>query len=769
MASDRLHLSDEFENRASSEKTRKRAENILWDSLAQGDAWNSRKQSSWDDVEKLMNLQSTAEAAAEMGVHMGEAFRAREEVATKFHRMVFGSATNPLLSAELEEEGDTKKAKVAAALVEEAWRNDMKFEQKGLEWSREVFAYGSMFFKVLPSFEKKRTFTRSVKPRINPFTGAATGKYSFGAKKEIVVDHFRIDNTAINPRFFRYAPGADDIESAMWCGDWQTVRSDEFDALVEQKIYDGPDVEKAAQELLKQIKGRDRMSGRASIAGGYGAGNDYVNVLHASLKKQQQAPNIGQLSIFEWHGLFDLEDNGEYRMCMIVGAFPTDLMGNIHKRKGNSKMWILSVGLSPFNHQRKPYIFWPCIKLSGDVDGVSVVDLVRKHSDYADEFYALGLLGAHMEVNPPIIIEDPDIPDEAITGFFPGKKIRGRRDGIGFMDMPNKSGQAFRLAEFLQQKDRENVGMGGVQAQPRVAAAAVQNEAQQDDFRLLAYINPFEQYAVVPGSQLVHSLYRQFLTTERAVRAIGIDGVYARTRATITPEDMAFDILFEPAVGRSLAQKGQQAQGMLNTLDRALVVNQGRVMMGLPEIMNIPEMMRSIYADGYGVQDPGRFIHSDVEPESIRTAYEEHGLYGMGQRPGVQRGENKLQHALQHLKYWQEGTPELTRDEDRLAFFDHLLQTIEAVMRQVEAASPDMKVLLQGMFQQVLGPSQGSRPGFQPQGEGQPGGAGGQSGGRGVANGASLAKGSPLIRPERPGQGGPQSISMGKTANTGAR
>lgn len=762
MATSRTELSDDFDNRAGHEDTVRRAENVLWDSLVQADAWNERKRASWDDVEKLMNLQSTAEAAEEMDVHMGEAFRAREEVATKFHRMVFGSPTNPLLSAELEEEGDEKKARIAGALVEEAWRNDMRFEQKGLEWSREVFAYGALYFKALPLFEKKRTFTREVKPRINQLTGQIVG-YTQGKKKLVEVEHFRVQNTAINPRYFRYAPGADDIESALFCGDWSTILADEFDRLVQQGVYAGPGVEKAAQELLKQMRGRDRMgAGRGmSVAHGLNNAADYASVINASLKKPQQAGNIGQLSVFEWHGQFDLDDDGNYQTCMIVAAFPTDLMGNIHHRKTNGKMWILAVGASPFAHQRKPYYFWPCIKRSGDADGISVVELAKRHSNYADEFYALGLLGAHMEVNPPIIIEDPDIPDEALSGFVPGKKIRGRRDGIGFMDMPNKSGQAFRLAEFLQQKDRENVGMGNISTAPRVAAAGIMEQTQAEDLRLLSYVNPFEQYCLVPGSQLVHSYFRQYMTKERAVRAIGLDGIYARTRATITPEDLAFDIRFEPAIGTHLSQKGFQSQALLNTVDRALVINQQAQMMGQPAPFNVVEMMRSAYADGFGIQDTKRFIYDGIDPDEVRTAQEEHELYALGQRPGIQRGENRLQHAMQHLKYWMTGAPELMRQEDRLAFFDHLLQTIEAVMRQVEAASPDMKVLLQAQFQQALGPMQGTRGGFQPQGEPQQGQR------NPVAPGASLASGTPMVRPMRP-ESGMQSVSMGKSPNLGA-
>lgn len=773
MASERPNLSDDYENRATHEATRERAESVIWDFLVQADAWASRKQASWDDGEKLMNLESTAEAAAEMGVHMGEAFRAREDFSTRFHRMVFGSATSPLLSAELEEEGDTKKAKIAAALVEEAWRNDMRFEQKGLEWTREVGCYGSLYFKALPSFEKKRTFTREVKQRINQLTGQPTDGFNFGKKTWVTAEHFRIQNTAINPRFFRYAPGADDIESAHCCGDWQTIRADEFDKSVEDGIYAGPGVEKAAQEMLKQIKGRERGStaNRPAMASGLTYASDYAQVLNATLKKPQMSAAVAQLCVFEWHGLFDLNDDGDLRMTMIVAAFPSDLLGHIHQKRTNSKMWVLSVGASPFAHQRKPYFFWPCIKRSGDLDGMSVVDIVRKHSDYADEFYSLGLLGAHMEVNPPLIVEDPDIPDEALTGFIPGKKIRGRRDGIGFLDMPNKSGQAFRLAEFLQMKDRENVGIGGVSTQPRVAAAGILEQAGTEDLRMLAYINPFEQYCLLPGSQLVHSYMRQYMTTSRAVRAIGIDGVYARTRSTITPEDLAFDIRFEPSIGRHLSQKPFQSQGLVNTLDRALVINQQAQAVGLPAPCNVPEMLRSIYADGYGMQDPERFVYSDLDPETIRTAHEEHELYALGQRPGVQRGENKLQHALQHLKYWAvDGSPELLRAEDRLAFFDHLLKTIEAVMRGIESATPDIKALIQAQFQAIVG-QQGSRPGFMPQGEGQPGGGGpgapgGQPGGRGVASGASLTPGSPLIRPDRPS--GMQGVSMGKTANLGA-
>lgn len=758
--STRSELSDDFDNRAAHDDTRERAEAVVWDALTISDAWAERKRQSWDDVERLMNLESLADAAREMDVHLGEAFRAREDAAVKFHRMVFGSATNPLLAAELEEEGDAKRAKVAAALVEEAWRNDMKFEQKGLEWTREVFGYGALYFKILPDFQTKRTFSRTVSPITNPFSGRITG-YKRGKKKDAIVERFGIKSTAINPRYFRYPPGASDMDEAMWVGDWSTITEDEFDKMVEDKMYAGPGVEKAKEELTRQRRGRDRKPGgpSASSARGFQNAQDYASVTHASLKKPQASGNAGQISIFEWHGLFDLEGDGDVRMCMIVAAFPMDLLGTIHNRRGNGKMWILSVGASPFAHQRKPYILWPCMKLAGDMDGMSVVDVAKRHSNYADEFHSLALMGAYLEHSPPIIVEDPDIPDEALVGFFPGKRIRGRIDGIGFMATPNKSNGAMRLAEYLQAKDKENVGLGTVSAAPRVAAAGIQEQTQAEDLRLLGYVNPFEQYALVPGSQLVHSYFRQYLTTERAVQVIGLEGIYARTRATVTPEDMALEIRFEPAVGRRLSQKVFQSQNLLNTLDRALVINQQAIAMGQPPPNNINEMLRSIYADGFGIQDVGRFIYDDVDPETIRTAEEEHELYAYGQRPGVQRGENKLAHARQHLRYWLEGATELQRDEDRLAFFDHLLETIEAVARQIEMSMPGAGDMLKAQLQQMLGGQQGTRHGYGQPAQ-QP-----QGGGRGISGGVSQ-QGSPMIRPDRPT--GLQGQVMSQSPNLGA-
>lgn len=746
-------LKDDFENRASHDDTRERAAEIVWESLGPADMWAERKRTSWDKSERLMNLESNSEAAQEMGVHLCEAFRAREDAAVKFHRMVFSSPVSPLLSAELEDEGDSRIAAVSAALVEEAWRNDMKFDQRGLEYTREVFTYGALYFKILPQFDRIRTFEREVTPKKDLF-GRTTG-YKFGKKKTVFRDKFSIAGSPTNGRYFRYAPGARDLDEALWCGDWQTLNEREFDALEESGIYGGPDLAKAKKELMRQRKSGIRSRrGTPQLPVGVNA-TAYAEVSQASLKKVQQAVNIGQLSVFEWHGMFELEKGEGPVMCMIIVAFPTDHFGTVHRKHYNGKAYVLSVGESPFAHQRKPYCFWPCIKASGDADGQSVVDVASRHSDFVDEFATLSLMGGYMEVSPPMIVTDPDIPDEQMNGFLPGKRFRSSRpDAISFAQMPNKSGQAMRLAEYLQNLDKQNVGLGSVNAAPRVAAAGIMEQTQSEDLRLLGYVNPYEQYCLVPGSQLIHALYRQYLTTERAVQAIGIDGVFARKRETVRPDDLAVGVRFEPAVGQRLAQKVFQTQNLMNFMDRALVVNQQRTMGGEHPLFNVAEIGKTVIHDGFGIQDVDRFVFNDVEPEMLRTAQEEHELYAMGQRPGVQRGENKLHHALQHLKYWMEGAQELQRPEDRAAFYDHLLKSVEAVMRQIETAAPDMKQLIQMQFQALMG-QPGTRPGFMPQGEGQE-----QSGGRGV----SANPMGPKIRPDSPTQGN----TMSAVPNLGA-
>lgn len=749
------NVGEEFENLVGNRTLALRTERIVLDGLGLADEFSNRKVPSWDRAERLMRLESNSSAALEMGIHMGEAFRAREDAAGRFHRAVFGNARTSMLSAELEDEGSDEQARLASALVEEQLRQDVGLERRGLELTREVFTYGCVYAKIIPEFIEKTVIRRratavEITPRRRSY------RISKGKIKKI--EQYRIKGQFVSPRYFRYSPGAADIEDALWCGDWSTMDEVEFNRLVEQDIYGGPHVSKILSHFKKQkastLGGSLRDSfGRSLLKAG---DSDQAN---ASVRRVKDAGNAGQIAVFEWYGLLPLGDGAdEVEPAFAAIAFPIETLGQTHVLRGKGNGWIVSVGRNPYDHQRKPYSMWPCIKLSADADGMSVVDVTSRHSDYSDEFASLGMMRAYLDVSPPMLITDDEISDEELTGFLPGKKIRTqKKDGITYPQMPANSGNAFQVAEFFQRKDRENIGLGGVSDQPRVAAAGILEQTQAEDLRLMMLVDPYEQYFLVNAAELIHAYNRQYMTKERAVQVLGMRGVNARTRETVDPTHLAVDIRFEPVIGKRLSMKGFQMQGMLNAQDRMLLLNQARAAQGRPELFDLAEIWKWVMADGFGMADVDRFIVPESEPELLRTPPEEHELFGMAQRPGVQKGERLVIHAMAHLQYWQAGAPGLTEPEDRLAFFDHLIQTIERLAKQVAAAMPDMGDVVRTNFAAMLGGQEGSRPGFGP-GPAQ----GGQPGGRGIA-GPGQSPGSPLVR--RPTQGS----TMSQTFNGGAQ
>jgi hypothetical protein len=343
-------------------------------------------------------------------------------------------------------------------------------------------------------------------------------------------------------------------------------------------------------------------------------------------------------------------------------------------------------------------------------------------------------------------------------------------DQIAYLQFPKVSGIGIQTAEFFGQKANDVAGFGMQQAQPRVAAAGVMADAQEIDQRLDSYVDACENEFLIKAAWMIHQFNRQFMTEERKVKTLGGRGLGAQDIRTVRPTDLGVDILFEATAGRRISQKAFMSQQLVNLLDRAAPLNMMSNQMGRGDIIDIPQLLRTIYGDTFGIQGFNQIIRDAANPEDMRTAGQEHYLYSLGERPGIQKGENTFMHLQEHLMFAKAGGWKSWRKEDQRAFFDHYYDTVDAFHRLMEAYGPSVQMIIQSMMAEMQalggsGPSSRSGPAS--------GGAGGQSGGRGFSPAGSQSPGSPQVRPlTMPGMGGGTQplggASMGRTANMGA-
>lgn len=745
-----------------------RARKRVWECLASAEQTVADMKGSWSDAERLLRMESLSENANDFDVHLGSAFRANEEWVARMHQSIYGTGAK-LVGGDILDDGDEDRKEAIFALLEHQLREEAKVTKRAQEDFRMVGAYGSRFYKVFPKREVFHTFDMKRRSR-RLDDGSVVYEFDAPEEKERVRDV--LQKQPISVYDFR-ADTATDIESATWCGDYSYPNIKEVQDLKERGEYEGAQLDEILSKAEKS-KGPNAGPSAINATTERAIRRNSIGILPMDRADEVTADGLTHFARFEWWGLFDLEDNGKPRQCVITMLVPMQ-SGKPHFASGPTSGAVVRVCRNPFAHQKKPYTFHPVIKFSGTMYGVSVLDLKGRMSRFEDEMWTLGLTGAQLESSPPIEIgSDADVDPETVDSFLPGLRIPVDRTGqIRGIDLPQKSGIAGNWAKILDDRGDDVVGIGGPEAAPRVAAAGILTEANREDLRLVLYVDAWEQYDHLPSLEFAHSYIRQYMTHERKIRSFGIGGIGLPDIRTVRPDQVDHDVMFAPMVGRKLRQKVFQAQQLLNLRDRFMMQNQMDMQMGKSPSRDLDELDRRILKDGIGIADVDSIISVNDDPDKVLTAGQEHRLFAAGQRPGVQKAENKLMHFLAHFQAISPGgEAEEWRDDDRQALIDHAYETLDDLFRELEQGMPGMGEVVALMKEQQLAPYQPTMEGREDYFQRRQGanaeaqsaaGQGGQPGGRGAAQ-ATQGPGSPLFRAP-----GLQGEVMGQSPNLGAQ
>ena len=762
-------------NKADDPVVSARAKAVVQRCLSEVESRFQTRRGRWEKLDRLWRQHSLSSTAEDFQVHMGGPFKAGEEYAIKMKSSVFGG--QGLLSAEVEDQENTESAQLASALVEEQLKTEAKLPQESLAHFREVAIYGIKVAKGGPPKEGKPVLTREVTSGQMP---DGTTRYIFEEPKEERVATTKLKTLPVSPFDFRVPDTATDIEDAGWCGDYSYPTEMEIEEAGERGDYSAAAVADimsakslAAEKRHENAVGPKGMMARTFYpAGGKPKGD-----------QPDAGPHIEQFARFEWWGDFDINGDGELLPCVITCILPAE--GNRPKLSGSFAAEPVRITRNPYLHQRKPYIFHPCLKREGEIYSPSVLEIVGKHSYYEDELATLGLMSAYLESSPPMEVgEASGVETEDLDGFLPGKQIMVEQTGqLGFLSPPVRSSNSIQIAEFFSRHGTDIAGLGRPSTAPRTAAAGILTEAQEIDQRLLSYVDSYENYWLLPLAEMAHAYNRQFMTAEKKVKSLGIKGLRAGDIRTVRPTDIVSDLRFEPTVGRKLVQKAFQNQQLINWWARAVQMNMAGMQMGTGEMFDLPEMAQRIFRDGFGISDTHNFIKTTTDSYSLRTVTEEHRLFAMGERPDTQTGEKTWLHLSGHLQLLQSGEADKWHPADRRALIEHTHATIEEFYRELEEALPgtgDMVAaqLAAQLKEMGLDSDKGDK-GYgtpdpiqqikqavaqqqmaQQQGMAQPGG------GRGIA-GPGQSPQSPNFR--GPASGEAQSASMAAAPNTGAQ
>ena len=754
-----------------------RAKITLNQCLSDVEMRNQAKMRKWEKLDKLWNMESLSQQAEDFQVHLGGPFKAGEEYAIKMKSSVFGS--QGILSAEVDDQENTEKAQLSAALVEEQLKTEAKVVQHSLAHFREASIYGTKFAKVVPKKEIVRVIEREVTSGSLPGGGT---RYIFEKPEEKTLATNKLSVLPVSVFDFRIPETADNIEDAGWCGDYSyptkqdildAVERGDFNASAVADIVDS--IEKFEGDANENTLNRHGMNAAAMFSSGVGKKKGV---------KPDKGPHIAQFCQFEWWGDFDLHGDGEMFPCVITVILPAE--SNRPWFGGPYKAEPVRITRNPYFHQKKPYVFHPVLKRENAVYSPSILEIVGKHSYYEDELATLGLMSSYLEASPPLEVgEASGVELVDLDGFLPGKTIHVEQTGqMGYLSPPVRSTNSLQIAEFFARHGTDVAGLGRPSTAPRTAAAGILTEAQEIDQRLVAYVDSYENYWLVPMAEFAHAYNRQFVTSERKVKILGLKGLKAEDIRTVRPTDVALDIRFEATVARKLVQKAFQNQQLINWWDRAVSMNMMGAQTGQGEMFDLSEMAKRIFRDGFGITDTHNFIKSAGGPEEMRTVTEEHRLFAMGERPSTQPGEKTWMHLQGHLQLLQSGATEKWHPADQKALIEHVYITLDDFYREIESALPGTGDIIAAQLEQQIS-SLGMESERGPRGYGTPDPVKDmvaqqqqammqqqqamqqqQGGGRGVAP-PGQAPGSPLLR--REDTGGVQSNSMAAAPNMGAQ
>lgn len=739
---------------------------MVYDCLAMTESTIRSRQGRWKNAEQLDRLESVSENADEFDVHLGRPMKDLEEWAGKMNQAIFG-ANHALVGGTPEDEGDREKAELSMALIEDQLISEAKVKKRALANFRSTGKYGTKFYKVYP--DKNVVYSFKQNKEVVPLPDG--GEYmKFSNPEEVTqsIDQLRMDPISVYD--FRIPETANDIEDASWCGAYSYPTKEEILGRAKRGELNEAKV-KQAIKWLDNHRPKNEQKPAVGAAPDLRLGRSETGAHAIEAAKAEGSPNIEEFSCFEWWGDYDIDGDGVAKPCRGVVLVPASENRPVFSTGMHEGCFVVCLQRNPYFHQKKPFVFHPVRKQEGTTYSMSIMDMGARMSRYEDELWTLGLVGGMLEASPPIEYGDAaDLDGDELEGFMPGLKLPVAEVGhIKSLDLGRSSNIAASWAGILDQNGSDIVGLGGAKAAPRVAAAGILDEASKEDLRTLMYISDFEEYCWIPAIELAHGFNKQYLTQERAIRALGIRGARARTISTIRPDQVAVDIQFRAEIGRKQKQKVFQAQHLLNHRDRLFMSNAAAAQAGQPEPYDIREVDRRILSDGSGVGDIDAIIKPGQDPQSVLTAHEEHRLFAQGQRPGVALSENKMMHFMAHTRFLQEGRAEEFTPEDKQAITDHIYDTLDELYREFEQNAPGMGQLVAMQLEQGIQGMQSTMPGqgdfYQRSGQSQQQTQGmvSQGGGRGAAS-PTQSQGSPIFR--GPGSSGAASPGGG-AANSG--
>lgn len=751
-------------NYADNEEVAERAERVVMGCLSQAETYHQNRRSKWQRMDKVYGHHSLSWIAEERHVHMGGPFVAVEKYAASMTEAFFGNPQGFIRGYPEEYGPDNEKGRKAARLVEEQMCYEACLPKDALTHFREVGIYGVRFGKVVPvprTFRRKWRNVESLSAAKEAgFTDRTVYRFSDVREKEMTVTTMQV--IPIHPNDFRADESANDLNGeggvwqrqASWCGDYSYPLRAEVEGLADlgqyskSRVntffdeYSTPGVKSPWQEI-------PRIVNTQSEGENYGA-------------QPATSPHLEKCARFEWWGDFDLEDNGNAIPCVITILVPEQNNTPYFKQTQTLPHGrVVAVRENPYYHQRKPYVFHPFLKRDNLLWAPSAIELAARHSKYVDELASNALNQSDWESRP--ITEVGLDAETELEGIFPGAKIPvAAINQIRHVEYPRGSGNTIQVLEYFSAKDAELVGLDVENVAPRVAAAGVLQESQQVDMRTVAHMHPYEKFWIEPIAQFFHDYNGQFMTAERALKTLGPDGQGAPDIRIVNPTDVGLRMRFEATASRQIVQKAFQGQQLLNLLDRVMVMNQQRLMMGMPPIGDEYELLKRIMHDLFGIQDYQKILLETSDPTKIKTAFQEHSMIAAGERPGIQRGENTYMHAMSHMMFLINGGASRWTPENRQYLVDHAWETLEIAYRMAENAAPDVVQMMQGLM------GQADAAGMQPTNPTRPPSNGGGAGGRGVAAMGGQQPGSPLIRRPTP-FADLAGNSMQRTANTGAQ
>lgn len=724
------------------EAMKMRARELVMECVRQSWDWDQTYNwARWENADELASLRSLSPAAQEMDVHLCGAYRAVEDFASRMQETVFGG-NDDFLNGEMEDEGDEDKANALVALVKEMILQEARLAEYGLEIFRDAADYGVTYAKFIVDRKVIHAMDHEVKmeevegPDGNPVT-----RYTFSEAKavELAQDHFKI--IPIHPRDVIRPPAAGSVEEAEWFGDWSPVTLSEVRSRIARGIYQGTDAEEA-EEWLEQEQ--EKMPARSGMPAALDANVNEKGMVRGMARQNSPAnPDIIEI---EWWGNFDIESNGKEVPCVIRMLVKTDR--NKPALTLPEECLVVNVSRNPYYHQRKPYGSFTPNKRRNSMDGLSISEVASRHSKFEDAAAALAMAAMTNEVSPPLEVGDrAEISDEEISGPLFGRNLRVRELGnLQFLQTQGRSQQAFAMAEYMERKSAENIGLTEVNAAPRVAAAGIMEATQREDLRLLAYLTSFEDHYLRPCAEMGYACARQYKRKEVVVKTLGTNanGHLIYGPASIRPTDLVTEIRFEPVLTRKLKQKIYEVQFLMNWWDRMFAANMAGEQMGKGPMFDLPFAARRVMATGLGWLDSAKIVMDAQDPAKLKTAEEEYRMFAMGERPGIQDRENSMLHLRAHARQIQRAEAEGWRPENMQALIDHYHDTAERMYAQIERATPDAGQIMEQLLAQMgMGEQpQSSRPGMGQRNKPQ----GPQAGGQGYASPDSGMKDGPLLR-----------------------